>query len=67
MAERRDLRMGQDHNFVILEELYWKNWEEGGIGQGRSGVEISKGDSTGEMSKNDKRFHIGRAGLAPCS
>jgi hypothetical protein len=37
-AEKRDLKMGQDHNFVILD---WKNREEGGIVQGRSGMDIS--------------------------
>ena len=34
--------MGQDHNFVILDKLDWKNQEEGGIGHGGSSVEISK-------------------------
>ena len=46
--------MGQDHNFVILEELYWKNWEEGGIGQGRSSVEISKGTAQEKCPKTTK-------------
>ena len=41
-AEKRDLKMGEDHNFVILDELDWKNREEGGIAQGRSSMEISK-------------------------
>jgi len=41
-AEKRDLSLGQDHKFVVLVELDWKNWDEGGIVQGGSSVEISR-------------------------
>ena len=38
--------MGQDHNFVILDELDWKNREEGGIAQGGSSDKLARGNGS---------------------
>jgi len=52
----RDLSLGQDHKFVVLVELDWKNRDKGGIVQGGSSVDISRVTVRDKYPKTTKDF-----------